>query len=296
MAYRSLLENLRAEYPEVRCDAAPNRIPKTVVDSAPIGGKLPTAVEMLLADRQNQQTVWLPRTLPNPQFGTFWCRAAFRFPVGFDWTSPPGVNAWGHEHKLFIVNTQDGVGRVLVNLRGSGKSPVLAVHFERVDPYLWKDSENQHAYGPGSGISNHSSTHWPTDGQWHAVAIGIERSGRDTDRVRLFLDGREIMNVTGRTSGPNPSGITQYIVGAFYNQGSTGNQKFYVTDIRDGQAEDVVVDFPDTPPDNPPVTQPDVAAALIQLNAAASTLSGAREAIAKVAVAIDEARRLLQPK
>lgn len=286
MAYRSLLENLRAEFQDIRCDEAPGKIPILV----PAGlGREGNAIEFLLKGRKNQQTVHVYRTLPNLT-GTFYVAARFQFPQGFNWTTPPGIDSYANEHKLFIIDTENSVGRILVNLRGGGLSPQLAVHTEKTGPYLWKDSENQHAYGPGSGISNWSDVRWPADGQWHDLEVEVERTGRGSDRVRLWLDGKIAMDVIGRTCGESPSPIISYKVGAFFNGAPPNDTRFRVTDIRD----DVTQPIP--PVVVVPPAKPDVAAALAQLDAAVSVLSGAREAVVKASAALDEARRMLRLK
>jgi len=228
MLYIAKLENLDQEYPEARADASPTRRPYLVQAGGMLSG---AAIEFPLKGRQNQQTVWVYRPISDGR-KSIYVGAYFRFPIGFDWTTPNGIPNWGNEHKLIIVNCTDGIGRVLVNLRGTGKSPTIAIHLERLN-YQYMDSENQHSYGQGIGVSNFSETRWPQDGTWHFLEVEVERTGGLDDRVRLWLDSKVIMDVRGVTCGKWPSSIDGYAVGAYYNGAPANDTRFWVTGIRD---------------------------------------------------------------
>jgi hypothetical protein len=169
--------------------------------------------------------------------------AWWRFPVGFSWD--PGGQPWGYEHKMLIINTANDVGRVLLNLRGGGKSPEIAVHFERLESL-------------GQGVSKHSGVHWPPDGKWHHFEIEMLRRSGTAGRVRVWLDNQLAIDETGRVCGSPCAPIRDIMFGAFSNQGAPKTQSFYLDDA------EVVGSFdlsrkpgaPPAPPTTPPTTPP----------------------------------------
>jgi hypothetical protein len=171
---------------------------------------------MTLAGGRDQQSILWEKQFTHSG-PTFYASAWYRFPQGFTWD--PGGQPWGLEHKMMIFYAGDaGVGRVLVNLRGSGTSPSLAIHFERVDPYP-------------PGISARSDVRWPTDGAWHKLEVEIQRVSGNGGRARVWLDGRIAIDQGGKVCGSPCSPITGAQMGAFSNQGSPVTQTFYMDDI-----------------------------------------------------------------
>lgn len=214
-------------------------------------------VEMLLAAGADQQSVLLEKIINVPR--NFYAKWTHRFPRGFSWDGRMGTDYPG-EHKLFIVDTEvdentgrKRPGRILVNLRGGGTQPELAVFFEQVET---RGGVNVRGETPLS--------RWPQDGADHALEILVERTGGPSDRVQLWLDGQIVFDVRGRTcDSPVPRLVTIQL-GAFVNQGSRTAQSFYLS----GQvviaeertsAPPVVV-----PPVNPPV--PDLSAVRVEID------------------------------
>ncbi len=164
-------------------------------------------VEFLLAANVSQQSCLVERSFRHDG-AVIHGSAEWRFPAGFTWDKAAGYSA-SSEHKLFILNTDRGVGRMLLNLRGEGVSPVLQVHFERLE-------------GAG-GISQYLQTQWPPDGQWHRLEFEITRLGGTRGQFRAWLDNRQVADITGGVGNEPWNGIQ---VGAFSNQGSRIAQVF----------------------------------------------------------------------
>lgn len=217
------------------------------VDGGRDGGP---CVRFSLTGGRTQQSVFVEKTF-NYNDSILYLSAWWRFPLGFSFTGAQGTDST--EHKLFAVFTSDGVGRVLVNLRGSGTSPVLQTHLERLDPYP-------------PGVSQWSSTPWPPDGLWHRVEVELLRDP-SVGRIRVWLDGRLVIDQSGRTCGPDRSPVTAVQVGAYSNQGSNVNQFFFVDDVTIGTEPRSVVVTPVPVPTPPPTFDPPPALEiLLQLN------------------------------
>lgn len=193
--------------------------------------------EMRMVGGRDQQSVyWAKNTSHAGE--SFYVGAWWRFPVGFSWD--PGGQPWGLEHKMMIINTGNDVGRVLLNLRGDGLSPEIAVHLERLDSL-------------GGGISKRSGVRWPADGAWHHFEIELTRRAGTAGRVQVWLDGARVIDETGRVCGTPCSPIRDVQLGAFSNQGAPRAQSFFLDDARITGAPRTSTPLPPSPA---PPTQP----------------------------------------
>lgn len=184
-------------------------------------GRSPCGAMTLRANVVQQSVLWgKGLNHGGPQFYT---GAWYRFPAGYSWNAAPG---WvdpetgqprSTEHKMFIINVGDNVGRVLVNLRGNGNSPTLQTHFERLE-------------GRG-GISKFSQTRWPTDGGWHHLEVLIDRVSGTNGRARIWLDGNPVLDERGAVCGSPCSPVVDVAIGAFVNQGADRRETFLVDDV-----------------------------------------------------------------
>lgn len=218
---------------------------------------------MAMVGGKDQQSIYWAKQVTHSG-ETFRASAWWKFPRGFSWD--PGGQPWGLEHKMMIINTADGVGRVLLNLRGGGESPEIAVHFERLEPY-------GDAPGP---VSKRSGVRWPADGQWHQFEIEItRRSGMG--RAQVWLDGRSVIDEAGRVCGSPCAPIRDLQFGAFSNQGAPRAQTFYLDDALVSSVSRVAV-LPPLPVPQPPPLPPalDPAKALEAIARARIELDGAR--------------------
>lgn len=193
---------------------------------------------MTLSGGSPQQSVLWERNFRHD--GSFYMAAWYRFPVGYTWDPAPGANST--EHKMFIVNVGDSVGRILVNLRGGGTSPTLQMHFERL--------ENR------GGISQYTQTRWPADGQWHFLEMLVDRRSGTSARAQLWLDGRSALDATGAVCGSPCSPIVGVQMGAFVNQGASRTQTFFLDDavLASSRQTSVVVTPTPTPTPAPTPT------------------------------------------
>ncbi len=214
--------------------------------------------QMTLRAGITQQSVFWEKSL-NYSGQFFYAAAWFKFPVGYSWDPAPGFNST--EHKLFIVNTVDSVGRILLNLRGGGLSPELQIHFERLDN--------------SGGISNFTGTHWPADGKWHYLELLVKRQSGDAGGAAVYLDGRNIFEKFGAVCGYPCSPVNGIQVGAFVNQGATKAQSFFVDDVilATGRQYDPVITVP------PVVVAPNNTEAIDAIDRAINELNKAKEAL-----------------
>lgn len=224
---------------------------------------------MQLTGGRDQQSIYWAKAV---SYGgeTFRASAWWRFPKGFSWN--PGGQPWGLEHKMMIINTTNDVGRVLLNLRGDGESPEIAVHLERLDPY-----------GPGQGISAKSGVRWPPDGAWHHFEIELQRRSGNQGRVQVWLDDRRVIDVTGRVCGSPCAAVRDVWFGAFSNQGAPRTQTFYLDDALIAATSKGPATTPTTPPQPPvpPSPTPDVQKALEAIARAQKELESALQALSK---------------
>ncbi len=227
-------------------------------------------LQMRVIGGVDQQSIFAEKDIPDHAGETLYVEAAFRFEPGFSWD--PGGQPWGYEHKMFIVNTKNDVGRLRVNLRGGGISPTLAVHFERLESL-------------GNGISKYSTVRWPTDGKWHKLGVEVQRVAGTNGHLRLWLDNTLALDETGRVCGSPCSPVRDVQIGAFSNQGAPKTQYFWVDDAvvsaspRAAAAAPVV-----TPP--PPTTAR--VEALEAIAAAGEALDAAQAALVQAVEALDE--------
>lgn len=232
-----------------RSDNAPGKQPPVVSAGCHVG----SCVRFDLRGGAPQQSVLVERSLQlgGPAlYASFW----LRFPLGYSWDPAPGYT--GTEHKLLLVSVADGVGRILLNLRGGGATPELAVFFEQLE-----NSGGVNVRGPAT---------WPADGLWHQLELVVGRTSSATDRVQLRLDGRTVIDTTGRTCGSPCAPVVGVQVGAFVNQGARVAQSFYLDDV-------VIGDAGSPPPPPPPPDR--TAAALDAIARAAAELQRAVDAL-----------------
>lgn len=210
---------------------------------------------------RDQQEVAFVRSLRPAHSGELLTVSArWRFPQGFSFN--PGGQPWGYEHKLLIINTGNDVGRILLNLRGGGLAPKLAVHFERLEPL-------------GQGVSKISDTQLPPDGEWHRITLELDRRSGTANRVRVWLDNTLAINEVGRVCGSPCSPITEIWFGAFSNQGAPEDQAFYLDDA-------LVTGSPagtPAPEPTPAPTTPDIQAARAAIARARAELNAAEQAL-----------------
>lgn len=202
-----------------------------------------------------QQSVFWERNFRTDKVDYF-MSAWFKFPKDYSWNPAPGANST--EHKLFIVNVGNDIGRILLNLRGGGTTPTIQIHFERLESF--------------GGVSQYTETRWPNDGQWHKLSLYVERkSGRDS-KVITSLDENEILNVKGATCGAPCSPVVGVQIGAFVNQGSTRVQTFYVDDVIIRDSSPTIIPAPAPTPLPPIVVCPSNAEVIEKLNGAIKLL------------------------
>ncbi len=222
-------------------------------------------VEMFLSAGADQQSVLLEKIISIPR--NVYVKWTHRFPRGFNWDGKMGTDYPG-EHKLLILDPEvdqntgrKRPGRVLVNLRGGGAQPELAVFFEQVE-----ERGGVNVRG-GSAVAK-----WPQDGANHVLEFFAERSGGGADRVQLWIDGNVIFDVRGRTCDAPPPRLVTMQLGAFVNQGSREAQSFFlagqvvVAEERTGVPPVVV------PPVTPPTLPSEIRTELDRLVASAQNL------------------------
>lgn len=138
----------------------------------------------------------------------------WRFPVGYTWDEVSAHN--GLEHKLAIFNTPTQAnGRILLNLRGRGRQPALALYTEL----------------SGGGINKRSDVRWPMDGRWHRLEVLAQRQSGSGSRVQVFLDGAVVIDETGRMCGDPCERISSMQVGAYRNQDAPRVQRYWTDDF-----------------------------------------------------------------
>lgn len=217
--------------------------------------------EQKMAAGRDQQMVLWERAFTHDG-DTFYFSGWWRFPEGF--TFDPGGQPWGYEHKLLIVNTANDVGRILLNLRGGGSRPEVAVHIERLE-------------GLGQGVSKRSDVQLAPGGGWQHFELEVQRRSGTANRVRAWLNGELAVDETGRVCGTPCSPIVGVQVGAFSNQGTPRAQSFFLDDILvSGSSRGGA---PEPEPEPTPTPTVDVEAALRALTRARAALNEAEQAL-----------------
>ncbi len=184
--------------------------------------------------------------------GTVYVRARFKFPQGYTWDSPDAAQST--EHKLVIVNRGgNNTGRVLLNLRGGGTTPVLQLHFERLSE---------------PADRGFTDVAWPADGQWHLLELLVEPG-----RGRVWLDGRLATDQSRATCGSPCESVRDVQVGAYVNQGAVRTQRFLIDDVAIATGRGAASTPPANPP--PPAEGPDLVLLRAKLAEAAEALADA---------------------